>query len=377
MLSSSTSIELHQVLKRFGSLVAVDGVSLRVVPGELLALLGPSGCGKSTTLRLIAGLEQPDSGTIIVGGRTVAGPDQWTPPEQRRVGLVFQDGALFPHLTVAENIAFPLTASHQQAKARTYELMALVGLDGLERRYPHQLSGGQQQRVALARALAVDPAVILLDEPFANLDAALRHSLREEVAQLVRRSGVTAVLVTHDQAEALSLADRVAVLFAGQIAQIDTPQAIYTTPANRMVAAFVGEVNLLPAEAQGTLANSPIGTIILTMPHSGPVELALRPEAIGVEPHPDGHGQIERIAFYGHDQMLTILLPNGFKLRARTGPRNDLAAGVRVQLVVRSAVSAFPSPSLATVHDNQLDTVGNPTRSNIQHDIHHRHLTNI
>ncbi len=237
---------LDRVSKRFGAAgpPAVDGLSLRVSEGEILALLGPSGCGKTTTLRLIAGLESPDAGTITLRGQIVAGPGRAVPPEERGVGIVFQDYALFPHLTVADNVAFGLPRAAR--RSRVEAVLELVGLGGFGPRYPHELSGGQQQRVALARALAPAPALLLLDEPFSNLDADLRAQMRDEVERILRTSGTTAVFVTHDQEEAFTLADRVGVLLAGRIEQLAPPQELYHRPATRFVAAFVGAADFLP-----------------------------------------------------------------------------------------------------------------------------------
>ncbi len=238
---------LDRVSKRFGPAdpPAVDGLSLRVAEGEILALLGPSGCGKTTTLRLIAGLESPDAGTITLRGQVVAGPGRAVPPEERGIGIVFQDYALFPHLTVADNVAFGLPRDGATG-ARVEPVLDLVGLGGFGARYPHELSGGQQQRVALARALAPAPALMLLDEPFSNLDADLRAQMRDEVERILRTSGTTAVFVTHDQEEAFTLADRVGVLQAGRIEQLAPPQELYHRPATRFVAAFVGAADFLP-----------------------------------------------------------------------------------------------------------------------------------
>jgi len=251
---------LDRVSKRFRAAdpPAVDGLSLRVTEGEILALLGPSGCGKTTTLRLIAGLESPDAGTITLRGQIVAGPGRAVPPEERGVGIVFQDYALFPHLTVADNVAFGLPRAAR--RSRVEAVLELVGLGGFGPRYPHELSGGQQQRVALARALAPAPALLLLDEPFSNLDADLRAQMRDEVERILRTSGTTAVFVTHDQEEAFTLADRVGVLLAGRIEQLAPPQELYHRPATRFVAAFVGAADFLPGvvTAQGIVTE--VGT---------------------------------------------------------------------------------------------------------------------
>jgi iron(III) transport system ATP-binding protein len=340
----SPAILLRDVRKTYpGGVTAVADTSLEVAEGTLLALLGPSGCGKTTILRLIAGLERPEQGRICVGGRQVAGDSVWVAPEQRRVGLVFQDGALFPHLTVAANISFALNGRPRAEQARRIEeLLALVGLDGLAQRYPHQLSGGQQQRVALARALAPQPAVVLLDEPFANLDMTLRGELREEVARILRASGTTAVLVTHDQQEALSLADTIALMLAGRIAQHGAPDELYTKPASRAVAAFVGEANWLPGEAEGATATSRLGTLALQQPAHGPVDLLIRPEQIQLHADQSSAWTVHQVRYFGHDQLVTVTPDGHLLLRARLSARQRVAPGARVGIDICGAVSAFP-----------------------------------
>jgi len=236
-------IRLDGVTKHFGEVAAVDSASLCVARGEIVALLGPSGCGKTTLLRLIAGFERPDGGSVTVDGRLVASPAAWIAPEARRVGMVFQDYALFPHLTVAGNVGFGLP--RRTRAGRVPELLAIVGLDGLERRYPHELSGGQQQRVALARALAPSPELVLLDEPWSNVDPFLRESLRAEVAEIIRPLGVTVLLVTHDREEAFTLADRIALMRDGSVVQEGTAEELYFAPATRWAAEFVGAANVL------------------------------------------------------------------------------------------------------------------------------------
>ena len=244
MVNGAPAIVLRQVVKQFGTTHAVDSIDLTVASGELVALLGPSGCGKTTTLRLIAGLETPDQGEIWIAGQPVAGPGVWLPPERRQIGLVFQDGALFPHLSVAENISFPLQRSDRAAqRARVAELLDLVAMSGLEARYPHQLSGGQQQRVALARALARQPQVLLLDEPFSAVDAPTRQTLYRELAALRQSVAIPMVLVTHDLNEARRLADRVVILDGGASLQTGPPAKVFASPRNARVAELVGIQN--------------------------------------------------------------------------------------------------------------------------------------
>ena len=256
------ALTLEEVTKTFASEVAVDGLSLSVREGELLTLLGPSGCGKTTTLRLIAGLERPDDGRVRLDGRPVAGPSSFVAPENRDVGVVFQDFALFPHMTARENVAFGLTErSASERDERVDELLELVGLSDQGDSYPDELSGGQQQRVALARSLAPEPEVLLLDEPFSNLDVDLRVEMREEVRRILKEAGVTAVSVTHDQEEALSISDRVAVMHDGQLEQVGRPEAVFQRPKSRFVAGFLGHASFLSGSVDGDAVETPIATI--------------------------------------------------------------------------------------------------------------------
>jgi len=245
-----TAIRLDGVTKRFGDVAAVRGADLEVAGGEIVALLGPSGCGKTTLLRTIAGFERPDDGLVEIGGRRVAGENAWVPPEGRGVGMVFQDYALFPHLTVAENVGFGLP--RRDRAQRVPALLALVDLCGLGGRYPHELSGGQQQRVALARALAPDPRLLLLDEPFASLDGPARVRLRREVRALLQTTGTPAILVTHDRTEALALGDTVAVVIGGRVRQVGPVSDVFSHPADAAIAASLGIEAVLPAQVAGS-----------------------------------------------------------------------------------------------------------------------------
>ncbi|MFD1566807.1 ABC transporter ATP-binding protein [Halolamina litorea] len=256
-----TVLELSNVVKRFAGETAVDGVDLSVREGELLTLLGPSGCGKTTTLRTIAGLETPTSGTVRVADEVVDGDGAVVPPEERDVGMVFQEFALFPHLSVAENVAFGLDdPDSEEATERVEQLLDLVGLDGYGDRSPTELSGGQRQRVALARSLAPEPDVLLLDEPFSNLDVALRVEMREEVSRILNEAGVTAVSVTHDQEEALSISDRVAVMAEGQIEQVGSPESLFEHPESRFVASFLGQASFVPGKITQDTVETTIGS---------------------------------------------------------------------------------------------------------------------
>lgn len=339
---SAPAIALSAVRKTYDGVTAVDEVSLSAEPGSLLVLLGPSGCGKTTTLRLIAGLETPDDGTIALGGVTVSAKGTFVPPEHRRVGMVFQDYALFPHLSAGGNIEFAIPHLPVKARrARAADLLALVGLAGRDGRYPHQLSGGEQQRVALARALAAQPEVVLLDEPFSNLDAALRKDMREEVRRILREARATAVFVTHDQEEALSLGDQVAIMRGGRLEQIGRPQDVYLRPATRDVATFLGEANFVRGEASGGAVETALGRLPLLVPRQGAVDVLIRPEAIKLEPDPQGAVRIRDLRYFGHDQLVEITLPTGEHLRCRTWARLDLRPGEPVRAFVHGPVLAY------------------------------------
>jgi iron(III) transport system ATP-binding protein len=355
---STPRVQCRALSKRFGALAAVERFDLDVAPGEILALLGPSGCGKTTFLRLVAGFERPDGGSVTLAGEEVAGPGRFVPPERRRTGMVFQDYALFPHLSVADNVGFGLAQrrlpvgwrSRSAAAGKQVEhLLRLVGLEGLGGRLPHELSGGQQQRVALARALAPSPAVVLLDEPFSNLDASLRAEVRAEVRGILREAGATAVFVTHDQEEALSLADRVAVMRAGRLCQVDAPDRLYAQPADRFVASFVGDADLLPGHWDGRLIHTSLGALrsdLATPP--GEVEAVIRPEALQLRLDGGGPAVVRQITYFGHDQLVEVELDDRSVLRSRTGPTRVFEPGDRVAVSVAGPVIAFPvEPSAA------------------------------
>jgi iron(III) transport system ATP-binding protein len=294
-----------------------------VETGEILCLLGPSGCGKTTLLRLIAGFEAPDSGEIYLAKRLVSRPGLVVPPERRHVGMVFQDFALFPHMTVRQNIVFGLlrwpTAWRQ---TRLAEMLQLVGLEDALQRYPHELSGGQQQRVALARALAPSPQILLLDEPFSNLDVALRQQLRGEVQTILQQAGITTVLVTHDQEEALSLANTLAVMEHGRIAQCATPDEVIRSPRTRFVAQFLGLGQFLPGEMQDCCVLTEMGPIPLPHPPiltgaDRQVEILIRPECVHLGDHRQGVAvQVVRASFHGTRRLYTLRLPSGVLLRS-------------------------------------------------------------
>ncbi|MCZ7528122.1 MAG: ABC transporter ATP-binding protein [Acidimicrobiia bacterium] len=336
-------VACRDLVKRFGTVLAVDHADLEVRAGELLALLGPSGCGKTTTLRLIAGFERPDAGRIVLAGSEVAGAGTFVPPERRAIGVVFQDYALFPHLTVAENVGYGVRDRQRRAR-RVAEMLDLVGLSPLAARHPHELSGGQQQRVAIARALAPEPAILLLDEPFSNLDAALRVQMRAEVRAILRAAGATAVFVTHDQEEALSLADRVAVMHAGRILQVDEPGRLYAEPADRFVATFVGDADLLRGRSDGREVVTPVGTLSLGEgAPAGEVEVVLRPERVRLRLDGSGHAFVRDLTYFGHDQLVEVVLDGGQVLRSRMGPSRSFEPGDQVSVVVTGPVLAYPA----------------------------------
>ena len=327
------AVEVEGVSKSFDGATVLRDVSLRVAPGGIVALLGPSGCGKTTLLRIVAGLERPDAGQVRVGDRVLTGPGRWVPPEKRRVGMVFQDWALFPHLSVGRNVAYGLPRGADRDE-RVADALAMVGLDGLGDRMPGTLSGGQQQRVALARAVAPEPSVLLLDEPFSNLDTALRVQVRAEVHELLLRLGITTVLVTHDQEEAFVLGDEVAVMSGGEIVQQDAPAGLYRRPATTWVAGFVGEANLVAGVARGGVADTVVGEVALAEPAEGAVEVLLRPEDLEVIPAvvDDQAGEVELVEFYGHDTVYVVQLADGTRLRARDSASPDFPRGTTVSV---------------------------------------------
>jgi iron(III) transport system ATP-binding protein len=345
-----TSLTIRGVTRSFGPTQVLAGVDLHVPERTVTAVLGPSGCGKTTLLRLIAGFDDPDAGTIMFGDETVYGAGRSRPPQRRRVGYVPQEGALFPHLSVAGNVVFGLSRKDRTA-ARVAELLDLVGLDPeLADRQPHQLSGGQQQRVALARALAPRPRVVLLDEPFSSLDAALRESTRRAVGEALAAAGATAVLVTHDQAEALSLADQVAVMRGGRLVQLDSPERLYRSPSDAGVARFVGEAVLLPAQVRDGLACCALGSLPVrangAVSPEGPARVLLRPEQILLGAPGAGAGveaKVRDVSFFGHDAAVRLELIGGPEVLARVAGHLLPVPGATVRLTVAGEALAYPA----------------------------------
>ena len=363
-----SDLVLRGLLKSFGTTEVLRGVDLEVSKGSLAAVLGPSGCGKTTLLRVVAGFDAADGGTVSVGGRVVAGEGVLVPAERRRIGVVPQEGALFPHLTVSGNVGFGLhrsaagsaarspssSSARRDRVSRVAEMLELVGLAGYGDRMPFELSGGQQQRVALARALAPEPALVLLDEPFSALDTGLRGALREDVRAALRATGATAVLVTHDQQEALSLADTVAVMRAGRVVQAGPPAEVYSSPADIGVAMFVGEAVVLPAVVRGGRASTVLGGLALrsTAPEGERGHVAVRPEQLVIA---GGHGvvgaengvgaTVRRATFFGHDALVTLDLDRpgstGGVVTARTSATSVPALGAVVRLSVLEPVAFF------------------------------------
>jgi iron(III) transport system ATP-binding protein len=334
-------LQIENITQQFSanSAITLDDISLTLAKGEILGLLGPSGCGKTTLLRAIAGFDRPQSGTITIGGKLVSDPDIWLPPEQRNIGIVFQDYALFPHLNIAENIAFglnQLTLAAQQQ--RVAEVLELVRLQGLEKRYPYELSGGQQQRIALARALAPKPQLMLLDEPLSNLDIQVRSHLREEIRDILKAAGTSAIFVTHDREEALFVADRVAVMQLGKIEQFGTPEQIYTQPASRFVAQFVTQAHFFPARRQGNILETEIGNFEIPANYPDRVsEIAIRPEESILTLSETGLLLIRTRRFIGREYQYCLQTASGKEFHVKMPADLPLPVGARVDVSIDSS----------------------------------------
>jgi len=334
-------LEIRNLNVTYGDEVAVRDLSLTLADGEIVTLVGPTGCGKTTTLRVAAGLERPTSGEVRLGGRLVSGSGTFVPPEQRRTGLVFQDFALFPHLTVAQNVGFRLHKSEP-----VDHWLRWLGLEEQRDAYPGNLSGGQKQRVALARSLAHEPDLVLLDEPLSNLDAALKDSLRWEIRTALNEAGVPAIWVTHDQNEALSVGDRVGVMQAGELEQIAPPEDCFREPASRFVAQFLGEAAFLPSTLSGESLTTPLGE--LAHPASevpnGPVDVLVRPDDLAVTPSHEGNGEVAWGRYEGGSRLFGVRLREGPEVRVRVNHEIHLTPGepVAVRINAGHPLALFP-----------------------------------
>jgi iron(III) transport system ATP-binding protein len=351
-----TGLDVTDLHKSFGAQEVLAGIELSVPAGSLTAILGPSGSGKTTLLRIVAGFERSDRGTVTLDGRILEQARRALPPEQRGIGYVPQEGALFPHLTVSANVTFGVKRSERkQLPGGPEELLEMVGLSGLGHRYPHQLSGGQQQRVALARALAIRPTLVLLDEPFSSLDAGLRASVRADVQRVLKSAGTTAVLVTHDQDEALSVADQVAVIRRGRIGQYGPPQRIYDHPVDPDMARFLGDANLVQATVVDHTVSTPFGRLPLRLGPdglvpSGAAVALVRPEQLVISTAVGGPGlpaRVVRTQFHGHDTVITTEVGDrATRATITVRAEGDLivADGTEVVITARGSAAAWSSP---------------------------------
>jgi iron(III) transport system ATP-binding protein len=345
---ASSILELRSVSCAYDpSKPAIHDISFSGREGEILCLLGPSGCGKTTILRAIAGLEPVRSGQIFLSGRLVSSSSETIPTEERRVGMVFQEYALFPHLRVADNIAFGLgRLSRAERKCRVQEMLRLTGLEGLDRRYPHELSGGQQQRVALSRALVQNPVLLLLDEPFSNLDPDMAGRMRQEVHTLLRRMKTTTILVTHDHDEAFAMADRIAVLNQGVLEQMDSPELIYHLPATRFVADFVGQADFIPGRIRQGMVHTELGEFPDTMnsAEGSTVVVMIRPDDIHLMPNKSAEPRIMSRQFRGSENLYTIRLPSGQVVHSSESSTSVYQEGTAVELRVSATHTVlFPA----------------------------------
>ncbi|MCZ6648558.1 MAG: ABC transporter ATP-binding protein [Thaumarchaeota archaeon] len=338
-------IELREISKRFLNRDVVKGLSFNIKRGELFVILGPSGSGKTTTLRLLAGLERPDAGEIFINDQMIAGRNFFIQPEARNVGMVFQEYALFPNLTVKDNIAFGLHKLEKIERQRIIErMLELVGLQDHINRYPHELSGGEQQRVAFARALAPSPVVILLDEPFSNVDADMRLRIRRDMQRILRKSNITAILVTHNQEDAFAIADRIAVMNKGQIEQIATPSEMYHSPATRFVADFVGEADFINGAVENNLIRTAVGDFPTAGFDSGTsVQVMIRPSDISFKADKEGDGVVTDLEFKGSETLYFLRLSSGEFVHSIQNSESLIEIGTKVKIEVRPAqVLAFP-----------------------------------
>ena len=329
------AVEVRHLTKIFNGLTAVDDVSLDVPRGQILAVLGPSGCGKTTLLRMIAGFESPDEGEILINGSRVSGNGTFVPPESRRVGMVFQQHALFPHLTVAENIAFGLTdRGEEERRERVQHLLNLIRLPEAHDRYPDELSGGQRQRVAVARALAPEPVIILMDEPFSNLDADQRIKIRDEVRFILKQAQTTVVFVTHDQEEALFMGDSLAVMKAGVLQQHGQPEAVFRDPASSFIARFLGHAEFLPASVRAGSLETELGEVPqeVDLPEGETVEVGFRADDLEFEPDQEGDAMILARFFQGAMNLYRIRLKSGHIVHSLQPHYRNYPSGAKVRV---------------------------------------------
>jgi iron(III) transport system ATP-binding protein len=355
--ASPTALECRGLRKSYGNVLAINDLDLTVLRGQVLALLGPSGCGKTTVLRLMSGFEIPNAGTIRIGDRTVFGPKKHVPPEKRHLGMVFQEGVLFPHMTVWQNVAYGLSRDQQLSKV-VRQMLDLVGLSNMGNRMPHELSGGQQQRVALARALAPSPEVLLLDEPFSNLDPSLRDQVRHDVLKILKDSGSTSIFVTHDQDEALFMGDVVAVMHDGRIEQVDTPEGVFHRPATRFVAEFIGMADFIPAWREGERLVTEVGWVdwpdSCDLPEG--LEVMVRPDCLECHPSEIGQGIIIERQFQGAFYLYRVSLPSGRTVRCMLSHTAEFPIGATATVSLRTGhflrpfVNCLATPLLTESH---------------------------
>ncbi|WP_336245325.1 ABC transporter ATP-binding protein [Maritimibacter dapengensis] len=361
-MTEAPRLEVRSITRAFGGRPVVNDVSFTVEPGQVTCLLGPSGCGKSTTLRIIAGVDRPDTGVILMDGKPIAGPDVMVPPESRGTGLMFQDFALFPHLSVADNVAFGLKGTRTEKRLRVRDLLGRVGLARYLDSFPHELSGGEQQRVALARALAPNPRIMLMDEPFSGLDNRLRDGIRDETLELLKEEGTAVVLVTHEPEEAMRMGDEILLMRQGRIVQAGAPYNIYNAPMDREAAAFFSDINVIRGRVEGALTRTAFGQFLAPgHPDGADVEIVIRPQHLSIDFDRDGHGpapteehgtwaraRVVRARFVGNESIVEFELDDGTPLKASVPgvflPKTDRVLWVALR---RDRCFVFPAPRKA------------------------------